>query len=390
MRTRLGSAAIALLLVAAPPAVSAQQVEFGGQVRPRFELRSADWFGTAEDESTAATSMRTRVWLRAALPEDITAFVQLQDVRLWGEESSTVDGSADALDLHQGWVELGNPATGPFALRAGRQELAYGEQRLIGAVDWAQQARAFDGVRARGRRGDLVVDGFAMRLREDEAFGTDASFLGAYATTPAPIGLADGYVLYNTFADVTDQWTLGGRWSVEGEPVSWRVEAAYQTGTRADQDASAYLLALRAGMPIGAARAELWYDRLSGDDDPLDGEIKVFDTLFATNHKFYGLMDLFTDIPAHTGGRGLQDLALKTTFPVRADVAIDADLHAFFFSASDGLESGHIGEELDVVGRWAYTPAVGISGGVAVFWPGDGFGLDTVPTWLYLMLDVVF
>ena len=39
--------------------------------------------------------------------------------------------------------------------------------------------------------------------------------------------------------------------------------------------------------------------------------MKVFDTLFTTNHKFYGLADLFLNIPLQTDGRGLQDLAVK-------------------------------------------------------------------------------
>ncbi|HUG39717.1 MAG TPA: hypothetical protein VMM12_04495 [Longimicrobiales bacterium] len=40
-----------------------------------------DWFDT--DASVASTTMRTRLWLRAALPQAVTAFVQIQDVRTW-------------------------------------------------------------------------------------------------------------------------------------------------------------------------------------------------------------------------------------------------------------------------------------------------------------------
>ena len=36
------------------------------------------------------------------------AFAQIQDVRVWGEETNTLaDFSADRFDLHQAWVELG-------------------------------------------------------------------------------------------------------------------------------------------------------------------------------------------------------------------------------------------------------------------------------------------
>ncbi|HUH12859.1 MAG TPA: alginate export family protein, partial [Longimicrobiales bacterium] len=292
-RLLVGVAASTALLAGALD-TGAQTVELGGQVRPRLEFRSPQ---LDPDPATVFTSMRTRLWLSAVLQEDVSALVQIQDVRLWGEETSTIDASADALDFHQAWVELGNPAAGARALRVGRQELAYGEERLLGALDWVQGARAFDGARLRTRHGDLALDGFAMRLREDEVYPSDASFLGLYGTLPMA-GLLDLYALYNTEGDdVTDQYTLGGRWVGVPGPLSWRIEAARQVGVRQGLDVAAYLLAVRLGFSLGAVGgAELWYDRLSGDDDPLDDEVRVFDTLFATNHKFYGYMDLFTNI----------------------------------------------------------------------------------------------
>jgi hypothetical protein len=227
---------------------------------------------------------------------------------------------------------------------------------------------------------------------EDEVTGLEASFYGLHGSLPAA-GPLELYALYNTVAeDFTDQVTLGGRWLGNGR-LSWRVEAAYQTGTRADIDVSAYLLALRAGLPLaGRARAELWYDLLSGDDEPFDDETGVFDTLFGTNHKFYGFMDLFTNIPVHTSGRGLQDVALKTTFGPAPAMTLQADLHVFLVAAGDGLASGRIGEEIDLTARWALTPDVAVSAGGALFRPGDA-GIvpgDNVRSWLFLMADVVF
>ena len=36
------------------------------------------------------------------------------------------------------------------------------------------------------------------------------------------------------------------------------------------------------------------YNYVSGDGDPLDGDIGTFQNLFPTNHKFYGFMDVFS------------------------------------------------------------------------------------------------
>ncbi|NIQ59248.1 MAG: hypothetical protein GWN71_39575, partial [Gammaproteobacteria bacterium] len=65
--------------------------------------------------------MRTRAELKVALGDAVTAFIQLQDVRVFGEEDGTLsDYSADGLDLHQGWVELGDPDAEGWAVRVGR------------------------------------------------------------------------------------------------------------------------------------------------------------------------------------------------------------------------------------------------------------------------------
>ncbi|NIP78292.1 MAG: alginate export family protein, partial [Gemmatimonadetes bacterium] len=102
--------------------------------------------------------------------------VQVQDVRVWGGELGTTDPSADGLDLHQGWLELGDAGSGALSLRVGRQELAYGGERLVGALNWAQQARSFDGARLRLRpSAGLVLDGIGTWIGDEDAGRPDES-----------------------------------------------------------------------------------------------------------------------------------------------------------------------------------------------------------------------
>ena len=79
---------------------------------------------------------------------------------------------------------------------------------------------------------------------------------------------------------------------------------------------SAPLGALKQGYTVdGASRSpgvSVGVEYLSGDDDPTDGTYKVFDTLYATNHKFYGFMDYFLNIPVHTFGLGLRDVHARS------------------------------------------------------------------------------
>ena len=60
-------------------------------------------------------------------------------------ENSLTDVQADGFDLHQGYLEARDLFVPCFNVRAGRQEISLGEERLIGAVDWTQNARSLDG-----------------------------------------------------------------------------------------------------------------------------------------------------------------------------------------------------------------------------------------------------
>jgi hypothetical protein len=405
---RLCIATGAMTLLVPWPGI-AQEITVGGEIRPRFEVRHPVERPWTDRETRDFVSMRTRASVLATLPGNVRGFVQLQDVRDWGADPNTMAILATGLNLHQGWIELGHERTAPLSVRVGRQELAYGEERLVGAVNWAQQARSFDGIRARIRpAGGMTIDGIAMPIGNEDVGepGSNAGLYGVYGVFDMA-GVAEGYMLYNS-QDIrspgppavserfTDQITVGGRWASGAAGFTWRVEGAHQTGTRAGRDVSAYLIAGRLGRSLTDWLAlDLWYDFLSGDADPTAGTIRVFDTLFATNHKFYGFMDHFTNIPLHTAGRGLQDLVLKGIIGVRPDVDVGVDFHHFRLAAARDLATGHLGEEIDLEARWRYAPGVSVSGGVSYFMPGDAWAEvlgrpDRAHRWGYVMIGLSF
>ena len=49
-------------------------------------------------------------------------------------------------DVHQAYVRVGGAREFPLSLKLGRQEMSYGDERLIGAFDWNNIGRVFDGV----------------------------------------------------------------------------------------------------------------------------------------------------------------------------------------------------------------------------------------------------
>jgi hypothetical protein len=389
-----------LPLFAVPPILEAQesnQVTFSGQVRPRFESR------TPVGESwNSFTSMRVRAALDARLEGNVRVFVQLQDVRLFGEESNTLsDYRADNFDLHQGFVELTEVPTLGGTLRVGRQELAMGAQRLVGAVNWAQQGRSFDGLRyTTPSLGGMKVDVFAMKLQENTSGTQDweSSFAGAYGTLPlGEDGSLDLYGLLTTDSrdDHGGELTFGGLWKGKAGPIDLRLESSLQTGERNGTDVSAYMVGVRAGAKIHeSATATLWYDYLSGDDDPDDDEIGVFNTLFATNHAFYGLADYFLNIPVHTGGLGLKDAAVKFSFLLSPKTGLKVDLHNFRSAQKGELSTQSLANELDLTLTYQLSSALTVMSGYSFVQAKDGIKelgrLSENAHWVYLMLNAGF
>jgi hypothetical protein len=384
-----------LVTVATP--VAAQDVLTSGQVRSRHEIRDTDAAGT-----DGFTSMRVRAALEAVLDQNLTVFVQLQDVRLWGEETSTLgDFRADNFDLHQGYVRYKGKELEWLTATVGRQETVFGGQRLVGAVGWTQQARSFDGARFDiGREwGNLSLIAYTLGDATSPNIANDSHLLGAYATLDdIGSGALDLYWLHDRVegAAATGQSSLGARYAFTG-PVNGRFEGTFQTGERAGSDVSAYMFGGRLGTSFASGRgtATLWYDHLSGDDAATP-ETEVFATLYATNHKFYGFADLFLDIPVHTRGAGLRDMAVKFSWTPMDRVRFGADFHSFTAAEQGTLSTRHFANEVDLTLSHRYTPNLMVTTGLSYVATDDAMveigraGVGENVTWFYVMLDAIF
>jgi hypothetical protein len=133
-------------------------------------------------------------------------------------------------------------------------------------------------------------------------------------------------------------------------------------------------------------------DYLSGDDAPSDCKFKVFDTLYATNHKFYGFMDYFLNIPRDTSSRGLVDAYARALVHL-GSVPVRADLHVFRsaqdFPLSSGGTSKDFGVELDLTLKHVYNESLTFVLGGSLFDPGEIFKDTTgsdLGNWAYLMV----
>ncbi|MFQ5568866.1 MAG: alginate export family protein [Rhodothermales bacterium] len=403
MRPFTAGLILSIFFISQAAAQLADHVSINAQVRHRFEVSAKDL--NSDTDAVTFNLLRTRLGARFVPLEHTEAFIQVQDARVFGEEANTLtDGSADQLDLHQAYVKISNLFDWPLDLQLGRFEANYGPQRLIGAVGWHNIGRSFDGVLVRLHPENVKLDLFNLKLVEQMAPGGtgDLNVLGAYGD----FQLIDNYTT-QAFAiwqraDPTEnlsRYTLGVYLTGAMANIKPEIELAYQGGQRQDIDVSALMVAVNLGYTLAgttlAPTFSAGIDYLSGDDDPDDGTYKVFDTLYATNHKYYGFMDYFLNLPVHTAGLGLMDVHAKVAVKPRTDMSLRLAYHHFQanedFVLANGSTSTRFGDEVDLTLVFNYNQRVTFSGGASVFSPGAIFEEtrgDDLGAWGYIMTTV--
>ena len=421
----IGTAAPMLAQGAAstPPATSISlPITVSGEVRSRTEWDAPGGAAGAD----VFTLLRSRFGVRVDPTRGLSVMLQLQDSRVLGTEGNRAASPTDVFDLHQGYLQLVAPWRGSeIALRAGRQEIVLGNERLVGAANWTNTGRTFDGARVvLAPRGAAGVDRWsatavAVVMEENgRRFGAPATgaaaapdhlVLGGYASRGAPgqpgadvTVLYDGGARYRTYADA-HRTTADARVRAP-LPLAFRVEleGALQTGAQVyvpstgptrTQRVRAWLAAARVTHAIGRGTATAGVDLLSGDDSPTDDRYSAFGTMFGTNHPFYGLLDVIGDPAATTKERGLRDLFVHAAHPVASWVAPKVELHRF--TLATGAER-RLGVEVDFVAPIRLAAGTTLEVGYALFRAGPaaesvGLGADrSYRRWGYAQLRAGF
>ncbi|MDT8325388.1 MAG: hypothetical protein RRA94_14845, partial [Bacteroidota bacterium] len=257
------------------------------------------------------------------------------------------------------------------------------------------------------------IDALGAAVRRNSAtpaYTRDVFLAGAWAAwSPAATRHSvQLFFLYDNPADESlrqNRQTAGLYAGGQLAMLDYEVDAALQMGDyladgEAARDIAANMAGLRLGyrLPFAGIRIGVGYDRLSGTD-PESDDFGAFHTLYATNHKYYGFMDYFLDIPAATGGLGLQDLLFQLSAQPLEGFTIGADLHLFStvidpatLSSAPPDAATAIGTEIDVTAKWTVAEAVGMTAGLS-FFNGDSkrvvlMGSDDSAMWTYVMATV--
>ncbi len=378
------------------------------QLRDRFETH--DEKDLNPDTRSEYIAQRARLGLGAKFLERFSMYFQVQDVRLWGSEANTLgDFSADGFDVHQAWAQV-NIWRG-LHFKIGRQEMAFDDHRIIGTVNWTMQGRSFDAARLFTKHKAFYAEAFYSRVAEkQDGTGTteaDRSLVGAYFKL-----LKFKYVKPSVLLVSELDWdneitrhrhTIGARVHGELKGLTYSLAFYYQAGEAGDTKFSSFLFASRVGYKLKVRTRpgiEIWADLLSGDRDKTDNVNRAFDTLYATNHKFYGFMDFFLNVPAHTGGNGLQDFGVRLHITPIKKLWLAADYHLLRLMVPNGTtvddtRSQSLAHELDITVRYKLLKWVSVGAGYGTLVPMQALenlkgGANHTEHWFYAQTNIAF
>lgn len=389
-------------------ALSASDFKVTGEIRTRGEYRNNSDFNDSLNDKTDFILQRTRLSVEARLREGLSGFVQIQDSRQWGEEGSTISNEKN-IDLHEGYVELKDFIFSDISLRIGRQEIFFGDHRLVGNFGWGNTGRSFDAIRMKWERRKNSLNIFSAQLSKSLTFSganlsltptfphtIDLYFLYKRDTSPSGAG---GWRIYR----YTPGIRLKGRLT---DPFEYRGEFAYQTGKNGINDIQAYAGFISATIifPISySPRFGAGYSIATGDKNILDSLSETFDNLYPTNHDKYGLMDYF-------GWKNMKNLYFSFSLKPHKLLSLQTDYHRLWLftlndywynAAGNPLFSGRfpnpsedMGGEIDILTTLTMREKFQIQLGGGRFFPGKYFDDPRFPKdvsdWAYIQGTLEF
>ena len=257
-------AAVALS-VAGVAVAELQNVEVGGKLQIRGNYWRLDNQG-----ATSFVEQRTALNVKADFTNEVSTFIEFDSYNDWGQDFRAnyltgVDSRGGSeVNLYQAYVNVKDLWGTPLSLRAGRQELSFGAEFLLGNNSTAPYftGLSFDALRLTYATDLFKVDAFAAKLAESyknfgkgdtDLYGVYGSYLGIEDVT------LDAYWLYlrddTVPGEDVDIHNFGLRGSGKVGSFDFEAEVAYQFGGVDGQPSAC---------PLGYGEADVEYGTLGG------------------------------------------------------------------------------------------------------------------------------
>jgi Alginate export len=283
-------------------------ISFGGDLREQYQYFDNQSFGDGPP-GTKKTDVG-QLWHRLMVHSQLDIgsktriFLQLNSTfRFFNPNPLTPEIDENQLSLHQAFIDY--QLHKKWMIRAGRQEIIYGNSRLLSFREGPNTRLTFDGVVVKYRSGPTTIDVLAMtpvtsrqKVFDDTSF--EDALLGVYGTTsvvPKKL-LLDYYFInftsnrrrYNYVAGKETRQIFGSRLFSKNDRLNYELEATYQTGTFNALTINAYglsgdisyVLATKHNLILGIAA-----NYISGDKARNDQILNTYNPLFSRPQ--YGL-----------------------------------------------------------------------------------------------------
>ena len=446
---------LGLVLALASQNEAKAQLTVTGQIRPRTELREGQ--GTlqkAGDDSALFTSQRTRLNV-GYTGYRFKAFMALQDVRVWGQDQSSINRTTteanNGILLHEAWTEIMiNDTISKFqniSLKIGRQEIAYDDQKVLGGLDWLQQARRHDAIVFKFANKGWIFDlGAAFNQNKElnattiyngipTAYGAGTNGIGTMYKSFQYLYLGKKFFFgdlsflffkddFNKYTNVTSGTPAvttkvfgQGVWSRNTTGVYYNVNLTrkinftgsyyHQFGDDKDgRTLSADLASITSTVQLGRKLfVGPGIDYLSGTDGTkavtATSESNLFDPLYGTPHKFWGAMDYFYAANGF-GKQGLLNYFLKAKYNAKDNLTFFADIHCFesantLSNGAGGTLNSYLGTEVDLKMSYNFTKMINLEAGYSFMQATNSMAsaavknvtsADLTPQFAYVMLKI--
>lgn len=385
--------------------IFAQQVEISAEIRPRYEYRHG-YKILFPDHEVPANFISQRTRLNGFFSNNsFSAYLSLQDVRVWGDVDQLNVNDVNGFSVHEAWGQV--RFCDVLSLKVGRQEISYDDQRIFGAVGWAQQARSHDAaiLKFTLNENNKLDVGLAYNAMRESLYEVDYTKLnyktlqyiwyhGNFGKHGLSVlflnnGLAYDANSTDTIYDekVAYSQTIGARYKLKTDKIGFDAATYSQTGKNAkNRNLLAYYFSANVYFQASESfNIGLGGEYLSGTpsrNQGVSGETdQSFTPLYGTNHKFNGWMDYFY-VGNYIGKNGLIDIYLPMKLKVQK-VIFALIPHYFMAAATVSVfdESTHdykdlstkLGTEIDFSVTYAITKSVVIAGGYSQM-----FGTETL------------
>ena len=406
-------------------------LRFRGELRDRLDERVPGTFGrpATDDprEQGQIVFLRTRIALDLQITEAVSAKIEIQDARTFGDTPITADSAELHLRQVYAALDLDPLIAVPLTFKAGRYAVpTLGDGRQLADPGFNNFGRQWDGAIAVWESDAFWGTLFTGNLREGAVFSSNGDqeddfwFTGAYGSFRGLAGHEfDAYVFWRHFSDSVfasetggplrdrEQYVTGLRAAGGAGVWRWTAEGIYQWGDQAGDRVSAWAGVGRTWVKVPFAE-DLWfsvtaeYAYASGDRDPTDGQRNTFDEIFNYRFKYYGRSNL-------VGWQNIHTVMLAGAVSPYEDVSLHLDGHVYWLDQREdawyrasgavvrrdptGNARSFLGTDLDAYLKAELWDRVTLDVGVAHFFDGHfvkDTGSSTDQTLAFLLLEVFF